>query len=397
MPKIEREPKLDFANVLIRPKRSTLSSRSSVKLNRTITFEHAKQLCECNNSSSWTNNVVDCCPDRRIDGNEVLSGNTIVNTGCVSSIECRAHTNRNWTGIPIVAANMDTTGTFEVYDVLSKQRMVTAMHKFYTLEDFKEAHTKYNLDPDLFMVSTGISESDFINLGNILSNVQCNWICIDIANGYIKQFVEFCKRVRLQYPEKIIVAGNVATREMVEELIINGGVDVVKIGIGPGSACTTRIKTGVGVPQLSAIIECSDAAHGAGGRIIADGGITCPGDMAKAFGAGADFVMMGGQFAGHDQNPGEVIEVGGKQYKTFYGMSSQHAMEKHYGKMNNYRASEGRKLKIPYKGDLNHTISDYLGGLRSACTYIGAESIKDISKCTTFVLVTQQVNQHFVN
>jgi GMP reductase len=406
MPKIEREPKLDFANVLIRPKRSTLSSRSSVNLNRTITFEHAKQLSECNNSTSWATNEVDCCPDGRIEVNEVLPGSTIVNTGCDACVDyhspsyltgCQPHTNRKWTGIPIVAANMDTTGTFEVYNVLSKQRMVTAMHKFYTLEDFKEAHSKYHLDPDLFMVSTGISESDFAKLGSILTNVQCNWICIDIANGYIKQFVEFCKRVRLQYPEKIIVAGNVATREMVEELIINGGVDVVKVGIGPGSACTTRVKTGVGVPQLSAIIECSDAAHGAGGRIIADGGITCPGDMAKAFGAGADFVMMGGQFAGHDQNPGEIIEMDGKQYKTFYGMSSQHAMEKHYGKMNNYRASEGRKLKIPYKGDLNHTISDYLGGLRSTCTYIGAESIKDISKCTTFVLVTQQVNQHFVN
>lgn len=407
MPKIEREPKLDFTNVLIRPKRSTLSSRSAVNLNRKIIFEHAKQLSECDNCAYSTNNVLDLsCNHVTIDKNESLSGTTIVNTGCDSSIEwpspsyfsgCHAHTNRTWTGIPIVAANMDTTGTFEVYDVLSKQRMVTAMHKFYTLEDFKEAHAKYNLDPDLFMVSSGISESDFVKLGNILSDVQCNWICIDIANGYIKQFVDFCKRVRLQYPEKIIVAGNVATREMVEELIINGGVDVVKVGIGPGSACTTRIKTGVGVPQLSAIIECSDAAHGAGGRIIADGGITCPGDMAKAFGAGADFVMMGGQFAGHDQNPGEVIEVEGKQYKTFYGMSSQHAMEKHYGKMNNYRASEGRKLKIPYKGDLNHTISDYLGGLRSTCTYIGAESIKDISKCTTFVLVTQQVNQHFVN
>lgn len=406
MPKIEREPKLDFANVLIRPKRSTLSSRSSVNLNRTITFEHAKQTIQCDNSTSWSNKEVNCCPGGNIQTNEVLPESPIVNTGCDTSLGwasqtylngCDASSKRKWTGIPVVSANMDTTGTFEVYNVLSKHRMITALHKFYTLEDFREANAKYHLDPDLFMVSTGISEIDYTKLGVILNEIKCNWICIDIANGYIKQFVDFCKKVRLQYPEKIIVAGNVATREMVEELIINGGVDVVKVGIGPGSACTTRIKTGVGVPQLSAIIECSDAAHGAGGRIIADGGITCPGDMAKAFGAGADFVMMGGQFAGHDQNPGEIIEENGKQYKIFYGMSSQHAMEKHYGKMNDYRASEGRKLKIPYKGDLNHTIYDYLGGLRSTCTYIGAESIKDVSKCTTFVLVSQQVNQHFVN
>ena len=402
MPKIEREPKLDFSNVLIRPKRSTLSSRSSVNLTRTIVFKHAKQSKKCNNTSTWTNNMVDYCPNMETDVNEVCPGGTIVNSG--GDVECGEPnylndccSNRSWTGVPIVAANMDTTGTFEVYKVLSKHRMITTLHKFYTLEDFRVAHESFNLDPDLFMVSSGISESDYTKLVEILANIECNWICIDIANGYIKQFVDFCRRVRVKFPEKTIVAGNVATREMVEELIINGGVDVVKVGIGPGSACTTRLKTGVGVPQLSAILECSDAAHGAGGRIIADGGITCPGDMAKAFGAGADFVMMGGQFAGHDQNPGEVVVEDNKKFKIFYGMSSQHAMEKHYGKMNNYRASEGRKLKIPYKGDLNNTISDYLGGLRSTCTYIGAESIKDISKCTTFMLVSQQVNQHFVN
>lgn len=365
MPKIENEPKLDFSSVLIRPKRSELSSRSLVNLKRKIIFKHAKM--------------------ERYDPNH-------------SRAFCQE---RSWEGVPIVSANMDTTGTFEVYNTLKEHNIVTAIHKFYSVEDFKKANQEYTLNPDLFMVSTGISSTDYNKLITILSVVNCNWICVDIANGYIKQFVEFCRKVRQTYPDKIIVAGNVATREMVEELILNGGVDVVKIGIGPGSACTTRIKTGVGMPQLSAILECSDAAHGAGGRIIADGGITCPGDMAKAFGAGADFVMMGGQFAGHDQNPGEVIEEEKngevKKFKSFYGMSSKLAMEKHYGKMNNYRASEGRVLKIPYKGDLNKTVEDYLGGLRSTCTYIGAESIKDISKCTTFVLVSQQVNRYFVN
>ena len=347
MPKILTEPQLDFNNVLIRPKRSTLTSRSEIDLKRTIKMRCGTQ----------------------------------------------------WTGVPIIAANMDTTGTFEVYETLSKHGCVTALHKFYTAQDFVDYKNNNGLayfNPDLFMVSTGITNDDFDRLNEIMDVVDCNWICVDIANGYIPRLVEFCKSLRELYPNKIIVAGNVATREMVEELIINGKVDVVKIGIGPGSACTTRLKTGVGVPQLSAILDCADAAHGCDGRIIADGGITCPGDMSKAFGAGADFVMMGGQFAGHDQNPGEVIEENGKQMKLFYGMSSKQAMVKHYGKMNNYRSSEGRELKIPYKGDLNDTIEDYLGGVRSTCTYIGAREIKDMSKCTTFLLTSQQLNKHFV-
>ena len=346
MPKIEREPQLDFSSVLIRPKRSTLVSRSQIDLMRTIKMK------------------------------------------CGTS----------WTGVPIIAANMDTTGTFEVYETLAKHGCITALHKFYTEKDFTEYKNteEKTLDPNLFMVSTGITNDDYDRLESILEVIDCKWICVDIANGYIPRLTEFCRTLRDLYPDKIIVAGNVATREMVEELIINGKVDVVKIGIGPGSACTTRLKTGVGVPQLSAIMDCADAAHGCGGRIVADGGITCPGDMSKAFGGGADFVMMGGQFAGHDQNPGEVIEENGKKMKLFYGMSSKQAMVKHYGKMNNYRSSEGRELRIPYKGDLNDTIQDYLGGVRSTCTYIGAREIKDMSKCTTFLLTPQQLNTHFL-
>tara|TARA_Y100000389_G_C17372664_1_gene469878 strand:- start:23 stop:1063 length:1041 start_codon:yes stop_codon:yes gene_type:complete len=346
MNKIEIGTKLDFNNVLIRPKRSTINSRSEVSLERTFHFKNCKT--------------------------------------------------QTWTGTPIISANMDTTGTFRVYEILSQYNIVTAMHKFYTVEDYKEYRHDQKLDPNLFMVSTGVSEDNFTNLVAIMKEIDCKWICVDIANGYISNFIEYCRKVREHFPDKIIVAGNVVTREIVEELILRGGVDIVKVGIGPGSACTTRLKTGVGMPQLSAIIECGDAAHGVGGHIVSDGGITCPGDMAKAFGAGADFVMVGGQFAGHEENPGEVIEENGKKYKLFYGMSSEKAQEKHFGKMAKYRASEGRVIKIPYKGSLHDTVQDYLGGLRSTCTYINSPTIKQMAKCTTFVQVNQQLNTHFV-
>jgi len=349
MNKIESGLKLDFNNILIRPKRSTLNSRSDVNLIRKFKFVNAKK------------------------GENV-------------DIE--------WTGTPIISANMDTTGTFEVYDVLSKHNIITALHKFYSIEQIIENCTKRQMNPDLFMISTGIGDNAFAKLCElfIYKKFNCNWICIDVANGYISNLVNFCSKVRKQFPDKIIIAGNVVTREIVEELILNGKVDIVKVGIGPGAVCTTRIKTGVGMPQVSAIIECADAAHGVGGHIIGDGGITCPGDMAKAFGAGADFVMAGSIFSGHDENPGEIVEENGNKYKMFYGMSSQHAMEKHFGKMDSYRASEGRCLKIKYKGPLEKTVLDYLGGLRSTCTYINAPSIKEMAKCTTFVQVSQQVN-----
>jgi len=319
--KIDYTPQLDFNNVLIRPKRTVLNSRSNVDMEREFKFPHSKQV---------------------------------------------------WKGVPVIAANMDTTGTFGVYDVLSKHKMITSLHKFYGIDDFKSKE----LNPDYFMVSTGINFDKIEELKNIVSITKAKWLCIDVANGYMKKMVDFCRLVRDIFPNLIIVAGNVATREMVEELIINGKVDIVKIGIGPGSACLTRMKTGVGVPQLSAIIECADAAHGLGGFIIGDGGITCPGDMSKAFGGGADFVMMGGQFAGHDENPGKVIEENGKKMKLFYGMSSEHAMNKHYGQMAKYRSSEGREIKIPYKGPLENTILDYLGGVRSTCTYFNSMCIK---------------------
>ncbi len=338
--KIESDPKLDFNNVLIRPKRTTLTSRSEVTVEREFLFPHSTS---------------------------------------------------TWKGTPIIAANMDTVGTLEMYQVLSNFKIITALHKFYNLEDLNNQR----INPNYFMISTGISDKDYERLKNILDNMEVKWVCIDVANGYMQQLVDFCKKVRENYPDKIIVAGNVVSREMTEELIINGKVDVVKVGIGGGSACVTRMKTGVGMPQLSAVIECSDAAHGLNGFIISDGGITCPGDMAKAFCGGSDFVMVGGQFAGHDENPGEIVEEDGVKYKLFYGMSSEHAMKKHYGEMAKYRSSEGRFIKLKYKGPVENTILDYLGGIRSCCTYINAKCIKNMSKCTTFVMVSQQLNNYF--
>jgi GMP reductase len=344
--KIETTPQLDFHNVLIRPKRTTISSRSQVNLNRKFKFLYSKQ---------------------------------------------------TWTGVPIIAANMDTTGTFGVYDVLSKHKTITCLNKFYGVQHFKNRWENGEpLNPDYFMISTGIDERNFSNLNDIVEYTKCKFLCIDVANGYMQQLVKFCGKCRATWPNMIIIAGNVATREMVEELIINGKVDGVKIGIGPGSACLTRLKTGVGVPQLSAIIDCADAAHGCGGFIIGDGGITCPGDMAKAFGGGADFVMCGGVFSGHHENPGDIVEENGIKYKLFYGMSSELAMEKHYGKMANYRSSEGRVIKVKLKGHLENTILDYLGGIRSTCAYINAHKIKHMCKCVTFVVVSQQLNTHLV-
>jgi len=357
MPRIDFQPKLDFSQVLITPKRSTLRSRSEVLLERTFTFKNGQ----------------------------------------------------TWTGIPIMCANMSTTGTFEVYDELSKHRMITALHKFYDYADYAR-HIQQcdkngtSLNPDYFMVSTGISDADYEKLENLCNLIPIKWICIDIANGYIPTLLAFCKKVRQAFPDKIIVAGNVATPDMVNTLCLEGDVDVVKCGIGPGSACTTRLKTGVGMPQLSCIMDCGDAAHGVGKYIVGDGGITCPGDLSKAFCGGADFVMMGGVFAGHDENPGEIIEkvlsYPGQpnrlqKYKLFYGMSSTHAMMKFYGKKNNYRSSEGKVVEIPYKGALSDTVEDYLGGVRSTCTYIGARCLKHMPKCTTFVLVGQQLNNVF--
>lgn len=340
--RIESGIKLGFKDVMIRPKRSTLKSRSQVSLERTFKFLH-------------------------------------------SSYE--------WTGIPIMAANMDTVGTFEMAKVLASKQLFTAIHKHYTIEQWSAfiASIPPSYIPQI-AVSTGTGKKDNEKLRLIFSiHPQLKFICIDVANGYSQHFVDFVKEARAQFPDKVIIAGNVVTGEMVEELILSGA-DIVKVGIGPGSVCTTRVKTGVGYPQLSAIIECSDAAHGLGGQIISDGGCATPGDIAKAFGAGADFVMLGGMLSGHYESGGELIERNGEKFKQFYGMSSATAMKKHVGGVAEYRASEGKTVEIPLKGNVADTVQDILGGIRSTCTYVGASKLKELTKRTTFIRVSEQEN-----
>ena len=295
-----------------------------------------------------------------------------------------------------MAANMDTVGTFEMAKVLAKEKLFTAIHKHYSPAEWNDFLKNQPEDfYNYIAISTGTGKEDFAKIGQIITaNPLLKFICIDVANGYSEHFVQFLKQTRKQYPEKIIIAGNVVTGEMTEELLL-AGADIVKVGIGPGSVCTTRVKTGVGYPQLSAIIECADAAHGLGGHIISDGGCSIPGDVAKAFGGGADFVMLGGMFAGHDESGGEMIEENGKKFKLFYGMSSKTAMDKHSGGVAEYRASEGKTVKIKYKGSVTETVKDILGGVRSTCTYVGASTLKELSKRTTFIRVQEQENQIF--
>ena len=271
-------------------------------------------------------------------------------------------------------------------------KFITCLHKHYEVEDWLNFINTNKIDFNYLTVSTGISDKDFLKTQNILELVpQIKMICIDVANGYAEKFVETVQKFREKFSDKIIIAGNVVTSEMTEQLIL-AGADIVKVGIGPGSVCTTRKQTGVGYPQLSAVMECADAAHGLGGLIISDGGCTVPGDFSKAFGGGADFVMSGGFFSGHTESGGELVEEDGKQYKLFYGMSSDTAMKKYAGGVANYRSSEGKTVKIPYKGPVENTIMDLLGGIRSTLTYVGAKYLKELSKRTTFIRVNNQLN-----
>ncbi|MCW9033620.1 MAG: GMP reductase [Alphaproteobacteria bacterium] len=368
--RIETEVKLDYKDVLIRPKRSRLNSRSNVDVFRELKFPHSDHI---------------------------------------------------WRGIPIIAANMDTVGTFKMATALASHHIMTALHKFYDIDDYKSfvsapAPSTTHLDTwDSVFFSFGITETDMEKLDKVMAigdktlNTKPKFLCLDVANGYSEPFADVVKRVRDKYNNVVIMAGNVVTGEMSEELILSGA-DIVKVGIGPGSVCTTRKITGVGYPQLSAVIECADAAHGLKGLVCADGGCTVPGDIAKAFAAGADFVMLGGMLAGHDESAGKVItrrfateeidEAGNpiieeRKFVEFYGMSSDAAMEKHYGGVAKYRASEGKRVELPYRGKVNDTVLELLGGLRSTCTYVGAHHLKELSKCTTFITVSQQLNEVF--
>lgn len=359
--RIETELKLNFDDVLLRPKRSTLSSRKDVELSKSYTFRNSQQ---------------------------------------------------TYQGVPIMAANMDGVGTFEMAKALAEHGLFTCLVKHYSPERLVTWIMDYHHINDNWAYSMGITEQDLSKFDFVYSNLDkgmIKFVCIDVANGYTKTFVDVVKLFRFRYPEITIIAGNVVTAEMTEELILSGA-DIVKVGIGPGSVCTTRIKTGVGFPQLSAIIECADAAHGLGGHVIGDGGCVCPGDVAKAFAGGADFVMLGGMFAGHDEGGGEMVTKihrtnellstpEGEQfvhdvklYVKFYGMSSEAANNKHFGGLKNYRASEGREVLVPYKGALETTVVDILGGLRSACTYVGASKLKYLPKCATFIRTNKQFN-----
>lgn len=342
--RIENEIKLDYSDVLICPKRSESPSRKNVNLHRKFKF---------------------------------------LNSGA------------DWEGVPIVAANMSTVGTFAMAKALAEYDMPVCLHKHYStlqLADFfKNNEAFYTL---------GIKDEDFEKLDDFRGrHGDPKHVCLDVANGYTRFFVERCKKIRGMLPKSVLMAGNVCTPEMVQELLLSGGVDIVKIGIGPGSACTTRIVTGCGFPQLSACLECADAAHGLRGHIVADGGCTTPGDVAKAFGAGADFVMLGGMLSGHDQCEGdwELDEAGNRKFFGFYGMSSDEAMKKFNGGKARYKASEGRSAKVPYRGSVRSTVEEILGGLRSACTYVGTETLKDLSKCCKFVRVNNTHNRIFEN
>ena len=341
--RIEEDIKLDYADVLFRPKRSTLSSRKDVELKRTYKFKYSKH---------------------------------------------------QWSGTPIIAANMDGVGELNVAKSLAKFEMMTCLTKQHDLKIIKRAPAIKEIFSHIAL-STGTSDKDYKRLNEILKEFSFfEFICIDIANGYSDHFSKFVRSVREKYPTKTIIAGNVVTADMTQELVMSGA-DIVKVGIGPGSVCTTRIQTGVGYPQLSAVIECADAAHGLGAHIIADGGCTCPGDVAKAFGGGADFVMLGGMFAGHEEGGGKKIKKNGSQFIEFYGSSSDTALDKHYGGLADYRSSEGKKVQLKYRGKIKDTVFNILGGVRSSCTYVGAPSLKQLSKCTTFIRVNKQYNDTF--
>lgn len=360
---IEQDVKLDYSGVLLRPKRSTLSSRKEVRLERTHSFRNSKQTFE---------------------------------------------------RIPIMAANMDGVGTFEMADTLGQLGLFTCLVKTYSIAELvgffmedprRTEHTAYSM---------GITDEDAAKFRAVYAGANTiKYVCIDVANGYSERFLNFVAQFREEYPNVTIIAGNVVTADQTQELILRGA-DIVKVGIGPGSVCTTRIQTGVGYPQLSAVIECADAAHGLGGHIIADGGCTCPGDVAKAFAGGADFVMLGGMLAGHDEGGGEVItkiyetnEVvktddgfyesvyEEKKFVQFYGMSSDAANKKHFGGLKDYRSSEGREVLVPYRGAVANTVQDLLGGVRSSCTYVGAAKLKHLPKCATFIRCVDTHNRIF--
>lgn len=339
--------KLDYNDVLIVPKKTTVSSRSNVILNRTFKFKYS---------------------------------------------------NQEWTGIPIISSNMDTVTNIDTFNILKKKNLMTCFPKYLNNEWLK-GHMPLELtDVNWYMLSCGTSKNDhdilmqLINKFDICLGVRPQFICIDVANGYMTELISVCEKIRYKLPNVTLMAGNVVTPEGVNELVSNGLVDIVKIGIGSGLCCTTRKITGVGYPQLSAVLESSEKAHELGAYIVSDGGVTTVGDISKAFCAGGDFVMLGSMLAGHDISPGEAIIENGQYFKLVYGMSSTVANNKYAGGLGWYKAAEGKVVKMPFKGSMTDTLQRIEGGIRSTCSYIGAEKIEDMNKNGTFIIVNRQYN-----
>lgn len=336
--KINNDVKLDYSDVLLEPQRSQLTSRSEVNL-------------------------------------EIDFFDTSV--------------------VPIIAANMDGVGTFEMAKSLAKHKMMTALIKHYSVEDLVDFYINNPEVAPYTIYSMGTGSKDlkkFTTFRDSLADYSKGpqSVCVDVANGYTRQFEDFCSHFSDKFPEYVLIAGNIVTADQTEKLI-ESGVDIVKIGIGPGSVCTTRTMTGVGYPQLSATLECAYAARNAGGSIISDGGCTCPGDIAKSFAAGAHMVMLGGMMAGHDEGMpiDKIFDLVPKTVE-FSGMASKPMQDKYNGGISEYRSSEGKTVDVPYRGPVENTVKHLLGGVRSAATYIGAESIPDFYRRGKFIRVNRQ-------
>lgn len=327
--------KLSYKNVALKPRRSEIRSRADVDLSRTFKFPYSGQECH---------------------------------------------------GIPIMAANMDTVGTFEMAIALAASKAFTAIHKYYSVEAWKEFAAEHPECMPYVILTSGTSNQDQERMCRILDTVKSvKFVMIDTLESNSQDFVEQLRNVRLQYPNHTLIAGSVADWQLMEEMIITARVDAIKIGMSMSSTSTGRKKTGCGFPSISNILECANAAHAYNVRVIASGGCACPGDVAKAMAAGADFVMLGGLLAGHEECGGELIIRRGRKYKLFYDMSSTTAMKKHVGCVTTYRGSEGRTVEVPYKGAVHNTLLNICDGLRSACTYVGCHKLKELTKRATFI------------
>jgi GMP reductase len=344
--KIDTIKKLDFSDVLVVPKKTTLSSRSNVVVTRSITFKHSK---------------------------------------------------KDWHGIPIISSNMDTVTNVDTFNALRKRHMLSCFPKYFN-QQWLDGDLPVELDDvNHYMISSGIKSVDVNTLFGLIAkladnNITPKFLCFDVANGYMIDLIKTCQQVRKKLPDVTLMAGNVVTPDGVKDLVVDGMVDIVKIGIGSGLLCTTRKITGVGYPQFSAVLECAQKAHDLGAHVVSDGGVTVVGDIAKALCAGADFVMLGSLIAGHDISPGDVIYDNGKMFKIAYGMSSSVANEKYAGGLSDYKAPEGKVVKIALRGKLDDTLQRIEGGIRSNCTYIGARDIQSMPKNSTFITVNRQYN-----